>query len=108
MRRGGLLACVALLALPLGGCGGRAATLDATTDASTEASMKVMTAEMSDAERKRFLEDCEIAALPSQFETTPPAPGQPKGKYRGLHGLTADDIRARALPIRDKLSSGGR
>jgi hypothetical protein len=98
--------CVSVLALA--GCGGPAATLDTSTDATTEASLKAMTADMSDAEKKRFQQDCDIAVLPDQFSSTPPKGDAPKDKLKSLNGLTAEQIRSKAAPLREKLSEGGR
>ena len=96
---------VCFAAIALAGCGGPPATLDTTTDASTEASLKAMTAGMSDAEKTRFEGDCDIAALPGQYETTPGPKGNgPKDKLRTLNGLTVEEIHSRATALRAKLS----
>ena len=92
------------LLLTLAGCGGPPATLDTSTDATTDASLKAMTADMSDAEKKRFKEDCDIATVGDQFSATPPKGDAPKDKLKSLDGLTLDKIRARAAGLRDKLS----
>jgi hypothetical protein len=94
--------CVA--ALILAGCGGPPATIDTSTDATVEASLKAMTEEMSDAEKKRFKEDCDIATLGDQFSSAPPKGDAPKDKPKSLDGLTAAEIRSNAAPLREKLS----
>jgi hypothetical protein len=96
---------VCFAALALAGCGGPPPKLDTTTEASVEASLKAMTAEMTDAEKKRFESDCEIAAIPGQYDTSKPVKGNgPKDKLQSLNGLTADEIRSRAATLRVKLS----
>jgi hypothetical protein len=98
-----LLVCLIILTLP--SCGGPAPVLDATDDATAEASLKAMTSGMPEAEAKRFREDCEIAALPGQFEPSTPAPGgKPPHKLKSLHGLTVNQIKEKAAPLRLKLS----
>ena len=94
--------CVTVLTLA--GCGGPPATLDTSTDATAEASLKAMTAGMSDAEKKRFQEDCDIATIGDQFSSTPPKGNAPKDKLKSLNGLTADEISAKAAVLRSKLS----
>jgi hypothetical protein len=102
MIRNKVFLCIT--ALTLAGCGGPPATLDTSTEATTEASLKAMTEGMSDSEKKRFQKDCNIATLGDQFSSTPPKGDAPKDKLRSLHGLTADEIRAKAAPLRIKLS----
>jgi hypothetical protein len=103
MYRRAWLVCVA--ALFLGGCGGSPpATLDTTTDATTDASLKAMTAGLSDAEKKRFQEDCDLAALSARFSSKPPKDNSPREKLQSLNGLTADEIRSRVAVLRAKLS----
>ena len=63
-----------------------------------------MTAGLSDAEKKRFQEDCDIATLGDQFSATPPKNNAPKEKLTSLNGLTATEIRSRAATLRQKLS----
>jgi hypothetical protein len=100
-----LKALVCFAALALSGCGGPSPTLDTTSDATTEASLKAMTEGMTDAEKKRFESDCDIATLPAQYETTAPAKGSgKKDKLRSLNGLTSDEIRTKAAALRVKLS----
>jgi hypothetical protein len=94
--------CVALLALA--GCIGPPATLDTSTDATAESTLKAMTADMTDAEKKRFQEDCDIATIGDQFSSTPPKGTAPKDKLKSLNGLTVDEIRAKAATLRVKLS----
>jgi hypothetical protein len=105
MRISGHVVCAALIALA--GCGGGPPPkLDTTSDESTAVSLKAMTDGMSDAEQKRFEEDCKIAALPGQYESPSSAPkgDGPKDKLRSLDGLTAAEIRARAAKLREGLS----
>jgi Family of unknown function (DUF6694) len=95
----------AALALALSGCGGPSPTLDTTSDATTEASLKAITEGMTDAEKKRFESDCDIATLSAQYETTAPANGSgKKDKLQSLNGLTADEIRSKTSALRAKLS----
>jgi hypothetical protein len=94
--------CVALLALA--GCIGPPPTLDTSTDATAESSLKAMTADMTDAEKKRFQEDCDIATIGDQFSSTPPKGTAPKDKLKSLNGLTVDEIRTKAAALRIKLS----
>lgn len=102
MNRLKWLVCV--VALALGGCGGPPATLDTTTKATTDASLKAMTAGLTDAEKKRFQEDCDLATLSDQYSSKPPKDNSPKEKLQSLNGLTAGEIRERAAVIRAKLS----
>jgi hypothetical protein len=102
MYRRAWFVCVA--ALFLVGCGGPPAKLDTTTDATTDASLKAMTAGLSDAEKKQFQEDCDLATLSAQFSSKPPKDNSPKEKLETLNGLTADEIRSRAAVVRAKLS----
>jgi hypothetical protein len=97
-----LFLCVTVLTLA--GCGGPPATLDTSTDARAEASLKAMTEGMSDAEKKRFQEDCDIATVGDQFSSTPPKGTGPKDKLKSLNGLTVDEIRTKAAALRIKLS----
>ena len=95
--------CLIILALPA--CGGPAPVLDTTDDARAEASLQAMTANMSDAEKKRFQEDCELAVMPDQFSDSKPADeGQPEHRLKSLNGLTVDQIREKASVVRVKLS----
>jgi hypothetical protein len=96
--------CHAALALALSGCGGPTPTLDTSSDATTEATLKAMTADMSDAQKKRFQEDCNIATIGDEFSSSPPKGNAPKDKLASLNGLTVDEIRSRAAVLRDKLS----
>jgi uncharacterized protein DUF6694 len=98
-----LIICLIILALPA--CGGPAPVLDTTDDAKAEASLKAMTADMTDAEKKRFQEDCDLAVMPDQFSTSKPANGStPEHKLKSLNGLTVDQIREKASVLRVKLS----
>jgi hypothetical protein len=98
-----LLVCVIILAFPA--CGGPAPVLDTTDDAKAEASLKAMTADMTDAEKKRFQEDCDLAVMPDQFSNSKPASdGKPEHKLKSLNGLTVDQIREKASVLRIKLS----
>jgi hypothetical protein len=63
-----------------------------------------MTEGMSDAEKKRFQEDCNIATLGDQFSSTPPKGDAPKDKLKSLHGLTVYKIQTKAAALRVKLS----
>jgi hypothetical protein len=103
MNRFKVLVCLTFLALP--GCGGPAPVLDATDDGIAEATLKAMTPGMSEAERKGFREDCDIAVLPAQYEQSTPGKGsKPPHKLKSLHGLTVDQIREKAAVLRAKLS----
>jgi hypothetical protein len=102
MKRINFFSCVLILTLI--GCGGPPKTLDTSTEATTEASLKGMTADMSDAEKKRFQEDCNIATVGDQFSATPPKGDAPKDKLKSLNGLTVDEIRSKAAALRAKLS----
>jgi hypothetical protein len=96
--------CVSVALLVLAGCGGPTPVLDTSTAATTEASLKAMTAGMSDAEKKKFQESCDIATVADQFSSNPPKGNEPKDKLRPLNGLTADEIRSKANAMRAKLS----
>jgi hypothetical protein len=102
MNRRTWLLCVA--ATFVAGCGGPAATLDTSTDATTETSLKAMTEGMSDTEKKKFEEACNLATVGAQFSDKPPKDNSPKEKLKSLNGLTADEIRSRAAVMRAKLS----
>lgn len=102
MSRRAWILCVA--GLFLAGCGGPDAKLDTTSDATTEASLKAMTASLSDAEKKKFQEACDLATVSDQFSSKPPKNNSPKEKLRSLNGLTVDEIRSRAAVMRAKLS----
>jgi hypothetical protein len=93
-----------ITALALAGCGGPSATLDTSTDATTEASLKAMTEGMSDAEKKKFQEDCNIATIGDQFSSSPPKGNAPKDKLMSLNGLTVYEIQTKAAALRIKLS----
>jgi hypothetical protein len=95
---------LSITALTLAGCGGPAATLDTSTDATTEASLKAMTEGMSDAEKKKFQEDLNIATIGDQFSSNPPKGNAPKDKLRSLNGLTVYEIQTKAAALRIKLS----
>jgi len=95
---------LSVAALALAGCGGPPPTLDTSTDATTEASLKAMTEGMSDAEKKKFEEDCKIATIGDEFSSTPPKGNAPKDKLRSLNGLTAYEIQTKAATMRVKLS----
>ena len=95
---------LSVAALALAGCGGPPPTLDTSTDATTEASLKAMIEGMSDAEKKRFQEDRNIATIGDQFSSNPPKGDAPKDKLRSLNGLTAYEIQTKAAALRIKLS----
>ncbi len=95
---------VFLAALTLVGCGGPPPRLDTTTDATTDATLTAMTSGMSDAQKKRFEEDCTFATLADQYSSRPPKGDSPKEKLRSLNGLTVEEIHSRAAPVRGKLS----
>ena len=95
---------VFLAAAILAGCGGPAPKLDTSTDATTDATLKAMTSGMSEGEKKRFQEDCDIAALAAQFGSKPPKGDSPKEKLKSLDGLTVDEIRSKVAPLRVQLS----
>ena len=102
MSRMKLFLCATVLTLA--GCGGPSATLDTSTEATTESTLKAMTAGMTDAEKKRFQEDCDIATVGDQFSATTPKGNAPKDKLKSLSGLTVDEIRSKAAALRNKLS----
>ena len=93
-----------IVVLFLVGCGGPPPKLDTATDATTESSLKAMTASMTDAEKKRFQDDCQIATVGDQFSPNPPKGNAPKDKLASLNGLTAEEIRSKAATLRQKLS----
>ena len=101
MRRSFLVQCVVVLSLA--GCGGSAPKLDTSTDASMDASITAMTAGMSDVEKARFQEDCQICAVGEMFADAPPKGNAAKDGFGALNGLTADQIRTKASDMRKKL-----
>lgn len=106
--------CLApVMAVVLSGCG--KPTLDTTTEATSKASMQKMTEGMTPEQKKQFAGDMIAATFPDAMKSAfsnigkaqakPPAPTGPNEMLKPLHGMTVEQIHAKAEAARIELKA---
>jgi hypothetical protein len=90
-----------LLLIPFAstGCGGDNPRLDAATGDTLNASIKKMTTDMSESQKKQFKTECMAVAIAAAGKDKPP-PATEAELYKPLQGMSVDDIHEKSEAVR--------